>query len=90
VPVFALGVDLLDDATPAQRLQSLREEIFRDSRNAAVKVAEAQLSDEQLAKNERRPALGEDLGAEGNGTELSIGGHDLKVWSPKPRGKLVL
>jgi len=36
VPMFALGVDLFDDATSAQRLQSLSEEIPGDSRDPAV------------------------------------------------------
>jgi hypothetical protein len=88
--MFALGVDLFDDATSAQRLQSLSEQIPRDSRNPAVQVAEATFAYEQLAKNEWRPALGEDLRTERNGTELSIGSHHSKVGSPQPRGKFAL
>jgi hypothetical protein len=52
-----------------------------------VQVAEATFAYEQLAKNEWRPALGEDLRTERNGTELSIGSHHAKVGSPQPRGK---
>lgn len=90
VPMFTLGVDLLDDSTAAQRLQSLREKIPRDSRDAAVEIGEATFADQQLAQDKRRPTLGEDLGAKRNGTELPIAGHDSNVRSPRPRCKFVL
>ena len=63
------------------------EQILRDPGNAAVEIAEAPWPVQQLAEDERRPALGEDLGTQGNGAELSIAGHVPKLDSSRAPGK---
>ena len=70
--------ELLDDPAPLQRVQALGEEIPRPPRNAMLDVAEPSPAHEQLAQDERRPAFGEDLGAERDGTELSVVAHGGK------------
>lgn len=80
--VFLMSIlagSLLDDAAALEGVQALGEKIPRDPWNAAVDVGESSPAHEQLAQNERGPALGEDLGAECHGTELSVGGHDSNV-----------
>ena len=79
VPPFAVVVKLFDDSAAAQRLQTLGEEVFRNPRNSAVDVVETELAVQQLAQNERCPALREDLRAHRDGTELSVEGHGPKV-----------
>ena len=87
VTVTALCGKLLDDPASLQRLQSLREEIPGHSRDATLDVTESPAANEQLAQNEWRPALGEDLGPQGNGAKLTIVSHDAKVGSAPEKDK---
>ena len=87
VPVFTIGLDLLDDSAASQRLQPLGEQIPGDPGNTAMEIAEGTGSEQQLAQNERRPSFGEDLGTERDGTELSVGRHGSKVRSAPMGGK---
>jgi len=75
VPPFAVAAKLFDNPAAAQRLETLGEQVLRNPRHAAVDVVEAKLAVQQLAQDEWRPALGEDLCAHGDGTELPIEAH---------------
>ena len=78
--VFLMSIrsrSLLDDPASLQGVQALRQEIPGNPWDATVDVGESPAAHEQLAQNERGPALGEDLGAECHGTKLSVGGHAL-------------
>jgi hypothetical protein len=59
-------------------MEALREEIPGDPWDATVDIRESSAAAEQLAQNERRPALGEDLSTEGHGTKLTVSGHGLE------------
>src|SRR6185437_5106905 len=88
--VFLMSIHagpLLDDPAMLKRVQSLSEKIPRDARHATVDVRESSTAHEQLAHNERGQALGENLGAECHGTELSVGGHGSNVDLAPTRGK---
>ena len=85
---FAVAVELLDERTSAQRVQTLSEEVFRNPRHAAVDVVEAKLATQKLAQDERRPAFGEDLCTHRDGTELAVEGHGPKMGSHAGRSQV--
>jgi hypothetical protein len=65
----------LDDADALERGQPVREQAARDPRQPTPQLVEVSRSAEKLADNERCPALGEDLGASRDGTELTVSAH---------------
>ena len=71
----AAAGDALDDADLLELAQPLREQRRRHARHAAADVVEAGAAAEQLAHDERRPALAEDLGAARDGAELAVVDH---------------
>src|SRR5207244_12356319 len=61
-----------DDARVLQLAQPLAEPRPRNQPHAAADLAESSRPGEELAQDQRRPALGEDLGGDGDRTELAI------------------
>jgi hypothetical protein len=47
----------------------------RDAEQSSLQLAEPVAAGEQLAQDQRRPALGEHLGAQRDGAELAIPSH---------------
>src|SRR5688572_4110823 len=68
----------LDDPHLLQLLQPRGEQRRRHARNAPAQVVEAAAAAEQLAHDERRPALAEDLRASRDRAELTVVDHALK------------
>jgi FAD/FMN-containing dehydrogenase len=69
----------LDDAHALERGQPVGEEAAGDPRQTAPQLVEVSRSAEELADDERRPALGEDLGAPRDGTELPVSSHEQRI-----------
>src|SRR5262249_35463764 len=67
----------LDHARVFQLVQTLRQEGARDQRHPAADLVESPRTGEQLAQDQRRPSLGEDLAGHGNRAELTIALHGL-------------
>jgi hypothetical protein len=68
-------------------LQPLRQEVAGHPGDASLDVAESSAAHEQLAQDQRRPSLGEDLGAECDRAKLTVSRHGsnvgLQVWPDK-------
>src|SRR5512145_8491 len=64
-----------DDTDPFELLQPLREQGTGESGRALQDLTEALAADVQVADDQRRPALGEDLGAAGDRAVLAVGPH---------------
>src|SRR5439155_9220482 len=79
----------LDDARPPELGETLREEIARDARQAQLQLAEAVASVQQLANDERRPPLSEDVRAARHRTELAVVGHGASQRSAASRSKFI-
>jgi hypothetical protein len=60
---------------PLERGQALGQQVARDAWKAVPQLAEAAAALEQLAQNERRPALREDLGPKRDWTKLTVARH---------------
>ena len=69
----------LDDAEPFELLEPLREQGAGEPGRALQDLTEASATQVQVADDQRRPALGEDLGATGDGAVLAVGPHDASV-----------
>src|SRR6266850_4893594 len=65
----------LEHAGVEQRAQTGREHRARDARDTAVHLAETAAAAEQLAHDEQRPALTEQIEGAGHGAELAVGFH---------------
>src|SRR5262249_53651796 len=68
-----------DDTGVLQLAKPLAQQGAGDQRHAALDLAKPARAREQLAKDQRRPALGEDLGSDRDGTELTIAFHRLRL-----------
>src|SRR5262249_37544937 len=67
--------DALDDAALLEGLQALGEERARDQGHTAPQIVEAPASAEHLAKDQRRPPLGENLARHRDRAELAVAPH---------------
>ena len=65
----------LDQSGSLQRSQPLGQEGTRDAGQPSLQLAEPMAPGQQLAQDQRRPALGEHLGAERDRAELAIASH---------------
>jgi hypothetical protein len=73
----------LDDAEPFELLEPLREQGAGEPGRALQDLTETSAAQPQVADDHWRPALGEDLGATGDGAILAVGPHDASV-APLP------
>src|SRR6185312_13407097 len=62
----------LDDAGVLQLLEAPRQQRGRHARHAALQVVEAHAADQQLANDERRPALRQHFRGQRHRTELAV------------------
>ena len=72
----------LDDAEPFELLEPLREQRTGEPGCALEDLTEAAAAQVQVPDDEWRPALGEDLGAAGDGAVLAVGPHDVQCRKP--------
>src|SRR5688500_16099302 len=72
----------LDHSEPLELPESLGEQGAGESGRALQDLAEARTAKVQVADDQRGPALGEDLGAAGDGTVLAVGPHQASVAHP--------
>src|SRR6267142_2109041 len=79
----------LDDAGVLQLSQPLPEQRAGDQRHAAADLVEPVGAREELAQDQRSPALGEDLGRDGDRAELAIAFHGLTLGSRRGPGKSI-
>jgi hypothetical protein len=68
----------LDNPDMGQGVEALAKQITRHARHASVDVGEALGARQQFPQNQGRPALGEDLRSECDGTELTIPLHAVQ------------
>jgi hypothetical protein len=61
--------------------EALRQQAARDAGRTALDVGERLASHQNVADDDRRPTLGEDLGAASNGAVLAVGAHSASVTS---------
>src|SRR5439155_1835029 len=64
-----------DDAGDRERGEALRQQIARDPRKSDLKLAEPMAAVEELAQDERRPALSENLRSTRHRAELAVFRH---------------
>ena len=69
----------LEDALALEVLEPLDEQRPGDARQATGDVVEPRAAEDQLAQDQRRPAIGHDLGAHRDGTELSVARHGRRA-----------
>jgi hypothetical protein len=69
----------LDDAEALELLEPLREQGVGEPRCTLQDLAEALTAQVQVADDQRRPTLGEDLRATGDGAVLAVGPHEGSV-----------
>jgi FAD/FMN-containing dehydrogenase len=69
----------LDYACALERVQPLCEKAARDPRQSAQELVEMSGSAEELADDEWRPALSEELGPSRDGAELPVSPHEQRV-----------
>src|SRR5207302_10423708 len=79
----------LDDAGARERGEALGQEVARDPRKSDLKLAETLAAVQQLAQDERRPALGEDLRATRDRAELAVVRHVHKSTPHSPPRKFI-
>src|SRR5262249_32841547 len=79
----------LDHPRLLQLMEALREERAGDQRHPAADLVEAARTGEQLAKDQRSPPLGEDLGRDGDRAELPVALHAPTLVSRPHRGKSI-
>ena len=72
----------LDDGEPLELFQPLREQGAGEPGGALQDLTEAPASQVQVADDQWRPALGEDLGATCDGALLAVRPHDTSVARP--------
>ena len=77
----------LDDREPLQMFQALRQQRAREPGRALPDLAEASATQVQVADNQRRPALGKNLGATCDRAILAVRPHDASVALPRSRVK---
>src|SRR6185295_13756662 len=65
----------LDNPDRFELLEPSTEQAPRYQRNSAVQIAEMRAAEQQLAQDQRRPALGKDLGAFGDRAILAVAFH---------------
>jgi hypothetical protein len=69
----------LDDACAFERRQAVREEAAGDPRHSPEELVEVSGAAEELADDERRPALGEELCSSRDRAELAISRHKRRL-----------
>jgi hypothetical protein len=69
----------LDDAEPFELLEPLREECAGESGRTLEDLAEGLAAQMQVADDQRRPTLGEDLRTTGDRAVLAVGPHERSV-----------
>ena len=69
----------LDDTEPFELLEPLCEQGTGESGRALQDLTEVSAAKVQVADDQRCPALGEDLGATGDGAVLAVRPHDASV-----------
>jgi len=75
----------LDQSGSLQRSQPLGQEGTRDAGQPSLQLAEPMAPGQQLAQDQRCPALGEHLGAQRDRAELAIAPHARSLGrSPRP------
>ena len=79
VPALARDPLAQEDAGPAEFVQPLGEHAGRDLAQAPLQLAEAGRAHQQLAHDEYRPALAEDLHRFRYGTELAVLQHSCRL-----------
>ena len=72
----------LDDAEPFKMLEPLREQSAGEPGRALQDLTEVSAAKLQVANDQRCPALGEDLGAAGDGAILAVRPHNAKYSAP--------
>src|SRR6266545_7012965 len=72
----------LDHTEAFELLEPLREHGAREPGRALQDPTEASAAQVQVADDQRRPALGEDLGATRDGAVLAVGSHRASVAHP--------
>jgi hypothetical protein len=77
----------LDDAQPFEMLEALRQQGAGESGRTLQDLPEAPAAQVQVADDQWRPALGEDLGATSDGAVLAVRPHGSTVAPPSSAGK---
>ena len=68
-----------DDAALLKLAQALREHVGADVRQAGAQVGEALRAEQQLAHDEQRPALADEVERAGDSAAVAVGPHELSL-----------